>query len=154
MKNNLGPDSAGLAFRIEPTTVQSAVGTLETSRVAWDPDPVTTTADEIMRTLPEERRSALREAEEWLEEMLIEPRPAAEVQREAADAGISHKTLRRATESLGVVKDKTGMKGGWVWSLSPKRPKTPEDAQANYMGTFGEVGHLREPGEAMVEVEL
>ncbi len=40
----------------------------------------------------------------------------------AADAGISSKTLRRASESLKIVKEKTGMKGGWVWSL----PGAPE----------------------------
>ena len=72
----------------------------------------------------------------------------------AAGAGISRKTLRRASESLGIVKAKTGMKAGWVWSLPSKMPITSEDAQQNCMGTFGEVGRLREPEEAIVEVEL
>jgi len=45
----------------------------------------------------------------------------------ATEAGISRKTLRRASESLGIVKGKPGMKAGWVWSLPPKMPKTPED---------------------------
>jgi putative DNA primase/helicase len=154
MKNNLGPDSAGLAFRIEPATVQSAAGPLQTSRVAWDPEPVTTTADEVMQTPTDERRSALREAEEWLEEMLIESKPAAEVQRDAADAGISRKTLRRASETLGIVKEKTGMKAGWVWSLPPKMPITSEDAPQRNLGTFGDPGHLRDTDEVMVEVDL
>jgi hypothetical protein len=152
MKNNIGPDSAGLAFRIESATVQSPGGPLETSCVAWDPSPVTTTADEVMRTQAPEQTSALREAEEWLEEILAEPTPAGEVSRMAANAGISPKTLRRASESLGIVKEKTGMKGGWTWSLPPKMPKPSEDAQQNCMGTFGKVGHLREDGE--VEIEL
>jgi hypothetical protein len=152
MKNNLGPESAGLAFRIEAAMVQSAGGPLETSCVAWDTDPVTATADEVMRTQGPEQRSALREAEEWLEGIISDPTPAGEIARMAASAGISSKTLRRASESLGIVKEKSGMKGGWTWSLPPKMPKASEDAQQNCMGTFGEVGHLREEQE--VEIEL
>jgi KaiC/GvpD/RAD55 family RecA-like ATPase len=154
MKNNLGPDSAGLAFRIEPATVQSAAGPLQTSRVAWDPEPVTTTADEVMQTPTDERRSALREAEEWLEEMLIESKPAAEVQRDAADAGIAKRTLRRAAESLGVVKEKAGMSGAWKWSLPLKVSNGPEDVQQKSLDTFGDLGHLRDTQEVMVEVDL
>jgi hypothetical protein len=154
MKNNIGPDSAGLAFRIEGATVQSAAEPLETSLVVWEPEPVTTTADEVMRTPLPEHGSALREAEEWLRETLREPTPAAEISRLAATVGISEKTLRRAADSLRIVKEKTGMKGGWVWSLPPKMPKPPEDAQQKGMGIFEEVGHLRESEEAIVEVEL
>jgi len=154
MKNNIGPDSAGLAFRIEGATVQSAAGPLETSLVVWDSTPVTATADEVMRTQVPEHVSALREAEEWLRGTLSEPTPAAEIPRMAAEAGISRKTLRRASDSLRIIKEKTGMKAGWVWSLPPKMPKTSEDAQQNCMGTFEEVGHLRKSEDAIVEVEL
>jgi hypothetical protein len=154
MKNNIGPDSEGLAFRIESATVQSSAGPLQTSLVVWDSDPVTTTADEVMRTQAPEHSSALREAEEWLQETLSEPASAAEIARMAADAGISRKTLRRASESLKIVKEKSGMKAGWVWSLPPKMPIASEDAQRNCMGTFKKIGHLRESVEAIVEVEL
>jgi hypothetical protein len=153
MKNNIGPDSSGLAFHIEAATLQTAAGALQTSRVAWDQDPVTATADEVMRAQAPEHGSALREAEEWLEETLSEPTSKTEISRMAANVGISVKTLRRASESLGVVKDKAGMKGGWVWSLPPKMPKTSEHAQQKSLGTFGEVGHLR-ASEAITEVEL
>ncbi len=154
MKNNVGPDSAGLAFRIDAATVQSGAGPLETSLVVWDPEPVTTTADEVMRTQVPENGSALQEAEEWLLETLTEPTPAPEVSRMAADAGISRKTLRRAAESLKIIKAKIGMKAGWVWSLPPKMPKVPEDAQQDCMGTFEKIGHLREPKQTTMEVDL
>jgi putative DNA primase/helicase len=137
--NNIGPDSGGLAFRIEAATVQSDGGPLQTSLVVWDSEPVTTTADEVMRTQVPEHGSALREAEEWLQDTLREPTPATEIFRMAADAGISRKTLRRASDSLRIVKEKTGMKAGWVWSLPPKMAKTSEDAQQNCMGTFEEL---------------
>ncbi len=73
MKNNIGPDSAGLAFQIESATFPSAAGELPTSYLRWDLDPDTTTADEVMRAQTPEHKSTLREAEEWLEEVLIEP---------------------------------------------------------------------------------
>ena len=154
MKNNIGPASAGLAFRIEGAPVQSAAGPLETSLVVWDSEPVSMTADEVMRTQVPEHGSALREAEEWLREILRKPTPATEISRMAADAGIARKTLRRASESLRIVKEKTGMRAGWVWSFSPNMPKASEDAQQNCKGTFEEVGHLRESVEAIVEVDL
>ncbi len=146
MKNNIGPNSAGLAFRIEGANVQSGAGPLETSLVVWDSEPVTTTADEVMRTQVPEHGSALREAEDWLRETLSEPTPAAEISRMATDARISGKTLRRASESLKIVKRKDRHQGGLgMVALA-------EEAQQNCMGTFGEVGHLRESEEAMVEV--
>lgn len=154
MKNNIGPDSAGLAFSIEGVSVQSALGPLETSRVVWDSEPVTVTADEVMRTQIPEHGSALREAEEWLRETMSEPTPAAEISRMAEEVGISRKTLRRASETLGIVKAKAGMKAGWMWSLLSKMPKASEEAQQNTMGTFEKVGHLRESEEALMKVEL
>jgi putative DNA primase/helicase len=154
MKNNIGPDSAGFAFCIEAAIVQSPIGPLQTSRVVWESEPVAITADEVMRTQLPEHGSALREAEKWLRETLIEPTPAAVISRMATCAGISRKTLRRASESLQVVRGKIGMKEGWVWSLPSKMTRTSEDAQQNNVDTFGTLGHLRGPEETIAEVEL
>jgi hypothetical protein len=46
LKNNLGVDSTGYAYRVEPVTLPSGI---ETSRVVWEPDPVTKSADELPR---------------------------------------------------------------------------------------------------------
>jgi hypothetical protein len=145
MKNNIGPDSIGLAFRIEGTTVQSGAGPLQTSRVVWDTEPVTVTADDVMRPQATESSSAFREATDWLGDTLTEPTSAAEVMRLAVEAGISKATLRRASDALGVIKEKTGMKGGWTWTLPPKVLKESEDAQEKNVSTFGNLEHLREP---------
>jgi hypothetical protein len=163
LKNNIGPDSSGLAFRIEGATVQSSAGPVQTSRVVWEAQPVTTTADEVMRAQTPEHGSALREAEEWLRKTLNEPTSASDVFRMAEAAGISEKTLRRASGALGIVKQKAGINTGWVWSLPPKMAKPAEDAQQNLaafedgqqncLGTFGHLGHLREPDE-MTVVEI
>jgi phage terminase large subunit-like protein len=64
--------------------------------------------------------SKLSEAKDWLRGVL--PLPAAEVARQAAEAGISTATLRRAAVALGVVKEPVGELGSpsqsWRWSLS------------------------------------
>jgi hypothetical protein len=70
----------------------------------------------------------------------------------AAGVGISAMTLRRASKSIGVVKQKAGMNGGWVWSL-PKTIKPTEDGQQNCLITFGHRDHLREHGE-VEEMEI
>lgn len=58
--------------------------------------------------------SALAEAEEWLQDALAEgQRPATEIEEEAAAAGISKASLRRAKTSLGVAAKRFGT--GWVW---------------------------------------
>jgi len=132
MKNNVGPDKTGLAFRIEVVTVPSAAGPLETTRVAWEFDPVTITADEAMQTVePQQDDSALGEATGWLHLALVNgPVPAARILAMAKAEEIAEKALRRAAKVLNVRKEKSGMTGGWVWSLpSPKMAKPPEDAE-------------------------
>jgi hypothetical protein len=155
MKNNIGPDSSGLAFRIEKAVVQTQSEPLQTSRVIWESDPVLTTADEIMRPqqVPE-YGSARREAMEWLQGALSNPTSATEVIRMAANMGIAEKTLRRAAEMLGVVSQKSGMKSGWTWSLPTKMAKESEDAQQEGLGTFGDCDHLRDCSGGIAEVEL
>jgi putative DNA primase/helicase len=154
MKNNLGPDSTGLAFRIEGATVDSTAGPLETSRVAWESEAVTLTADEAMQaeTTPQDT-SALAEAIDWLRETLAEgPKPASEIFKLASANGISKGTLNRAKSELGIKPAKAGMGGGWTWSLPPKILKLPEDTQEKNVTTFGDLEHLRDSRE--VEVEL
>lgn len=49
MKNNLGPGTTRLAYRIEGATVQHKAVTLQTSRIAWNPGAVCVTADDVMQ---------------------------------------------------------------------------------------------------------
>jgi hypothetical protein len=61
------------------------------------------------------------EAEDWLRTYLEErggEAPAADIRKDCQKDGISYDTLkRRPCERLGVVKAKSGMRGGWLWSL-------------------------------------
>jgi putative DNA primase/helicase len=154
MKNNLGPDATGLAFRIEGATVASAAGLLSTSRVAWDSEVVEMTADTAMEGDTTQRStSALDDAEDWLSDALSDgPMPAIELSELANSEGISQKTLQRARKKLGIKPAKLGMKEGWVWSLPSKMAKAAEDDHQNNVATFGSLGHLR--GSDEVEVEL
>jgi len=47
--------------------------------------------------------------------------PPFDLPVEAANAGISAKSVRRARETLGIKPEKSGFEGGWVWAL-PKMP--------------------------------
>ena len=156
MKNNIGPDSTGLAFRIEGVTVASAAGPLPTSRIVWDSEPVSITADEAMQSDSGGARSAasaVDDAADWLRETLADgPMNSKEVTQLANEALISEQTLRRARGELGITPQKVGMDGPWRWSLPSKMLKTAEDVQQNSVSIFGKVEHLRESHE--VEVEL
>jgi hypothetical protein len=118
LKNNLGPDQGGLAFRIEAATVQSPKGPIETSRVMWESTPVTLSADEAMQAVDNGREpSALDKAVDWLRETLADrPLASTDVITRAAAVCIAEKTLRRAASKVGIKPAKDG-KGGWKWSL-------------------------------------
>lgn len=121
LKNNIGNDQNGLAFALESHVLP---GEIETSRVVWEGEAVTVTADEAMATDVNEQRSGTDKAADWLREVLrAGPMAAQEVERIARDAGISPKSLRRAREKLGIKPQKQGFGGGWWWSL-------PEDEDA------------------------
>jgi hypothetical protein len=156
MKNNIGPDDTGLAFCIESAIVQSPAGPLSTSRVVWESEPVSVTADEIMQSeIGPQDTSALAEAKEWLESALAEgPVSAKKVTGMAKADGISPSTLRRASDALSVRKQKESMARGWVWSLPPKMLKPIEDAQVDSLSAFGDHEHLRETEGGIAEMEL
>jgi putative DNA primase/helicase len=108
--------------------VSSPKGLIETSRVAWDDAPVTITADEAMSQADPEEASALREAKDWLKEILANgPVSSNDIQRQARALGISAATLRRAQKSLKIrAKKRPGRGGGWDWEL-----KDAQDAQGD-----------------------
>jgi hypothetical protein len=145
MKNNLGPDTPGLAFTIEGATVMCAAGPIETSRVVWDAEPVHFTADEAIQSEATEAKctSAVEEVADWLQEVLIDgPRPADEVIKLAKAEGFAERTLRRARKRLGIKAMKR--EGGWFLSLPPKAATLVEDGQGETLAAFREVGRLQE----------
>jgi hypothetical protein len=155
MKNNIGPDESGLAFRIEGATVPSSTGPLKTSHVSWESEPVSVRADEVMTaTRSSESSSAVGEARDWLEGFLAQPRLRREIDKAADAAGIKPATLRRASKALGVVTQKLSMGGGWEWSLPRTCSTQAEDAHQKSVSTFREFEHIREQDEETVVVDI
>jgi putative DNA primase/helicase len=121
-KNNFGDDQTGYAYRIEPVSLANGIGT---SRIVWEPELVTLTADEalVARDRKNDGSTKRDSAAQWLAEVLSEgPVPVATLQTGTAAAGFSWGTMRRAADSLGIVTEKTGYDGGWAW----RRPEVVE----------------------------
>ena len=119
LKQNLGPESNGLAFGIVSVDLH---GVGSTPQVAWEPDPVTTRVDEVLAAEIRRDRDADGgdEAAEWLQEALSEgPLPAKEVKRQAAQNAVSAAQLRRARKALNVKTRRIGFgkDGTWWWLL-------------------------------------
>lgn len=136
LKNNLGNDQTGLAFTVEGFRLPSGI---EISRVVWEGEPVTITAEEAFA--PEgdrEDKSAVEDAREFLLGLLAEgPVSSRQVYLQGREAGHSERVIRRAQKALGVEAVKGGMQTGWQWRLPPKMAKFPEDGQEKTLAAFG-----------------
>ncbi len=141
-KNNLGDDRSGLAYRIGPATVGDGI---ETSRIVWDSEPVTVTADEALAApVEDEARTEREEAADWLRELLSGgPVRVSEIKREAKEAGLSWRTVERAKRAIGAHVVREGFGGQCRWSVteppySPPDPHTRHSRQAQIPGEYGE----------------
>lgn len=129
VKNNLAAECTGLAYRIE-----SGGGRFGAPVIAWDPAPVTTSADEALTAAEASQlRPAKRdEAMEWLRELLASgAMPSEAVKREGLAAGYSWPTVRRAKDALRIVPKRSGFGRGasWFWELPSGGAVAHEDAQ-------------------------
>ncbi len=124
IKNNIGNDRTGLAFSIKPCTLKSGI---ETSYIVWEDAIVHQTANDVLAEQGQagngkEEKSALQDAINFLREVLAEgPVSAKEVYKQAADACIAQRTIKRAKDELGIKAKKQGMDQGWVWILLPAK---------------------------------
>ena len=109
VKNNLGADESGLAYRIagEPPTVD------------WESELVSLTADDALAPTEErEERTERDRAKNWLRETLAGGAVASlDIIADAKEHGIAEKTLRRALRDIGGRPQKRGPGGTWLWSL-------------------------------------
>jgi hypothetical protein len=78
------------------------------------------TANEALAATGESKAASLSEALEFLREELAEGgRPANEVKKSAESAGLKWRTVQRAKKQLHVKASKSGLDGGWTWTLPP-----------------------------------
>ena len=116
-KNNLAADMAGLSYRLESCEIANGI---TTSRVEWEPEPVSITADDALVARADDEATERDAAAQWLREVLSTgPALAREVQADAKSAGFSWATIRRAKDVIGVQvkRDGFGKGGAWRWML-------------------------------------
>jgi hypothetical protein len=121
-KNNLAPAPKGLAYRLEQRFVGDIDNGIVASRIVWDGQPVTITANQALaaEAAGTETRTVKAEAMEFLRAALADgPLPATELNRMAREHGLTPKTVRSAREGLKVKIDRDGFGPGSksLWSL-------------------------------------
>jgi hypothetical protein len=152
VKNNLAPGGNGLAFRLEQRLVGDPDREIVASSVVWEPEPVTTTADQALQATDAQaggQVSVGKEAEDLLLDLLgSNAVPVTDIKAEAVAAGISWPTVRRAKDRLGIIAERNGFgsEGQWLWRLldapSAKGAHPTKDAHSQNMSTYGENEHL------------
>jgi hypothetical protein len=138
VKNNLAPDSGGLAYTISG----------DPPRVVWSDVPVTMTADEAMAAESVGGQSSKREAAaEWLRCQLIGGDvDSDEMKRRADAAGIPWRTVERAKGEAGAISTRSGFGGPWVFRLVDPRqvaPKTAKPANEGGVAVYGDRGGVQ-----------
>jgi putative DNA primase/helicase len=155
VKNNIGNDHTGLAYRVETASNDAPV-------VMWEQQPVEIDINEALNSESDDMRSERDDAREWLESELYNgPVSSKDLQARAREAGHSWSTVKRSKKDLGVVAKKNGMRGGWEWYHPDDLPaKNEEDHEENEgdqpqnVDSFGFCGSLREDSEDNEEVNL
>lgn len=113
IKNNIGIDDSGLAYRLKQ------VG--DTAIVEWEVDPVTININELLSNVPAGKGGGVErnEAVEFLKGLLSEkPLEVKVIKKQATEAGFSWKTVKRAKD-LAYIKGRKegfGADGYWVWA--------------------------------------
>lgn len=119
-KSNIGPDDGGFEYSI--AQVEALPG-IQASRIEWGA-AVQGTARDLLRE-PEdesEETNAQDAASAFLREVLRDDVvPVKTVEAEGKAAGLAWRTIRRASDALGVAK-RRGAENRWYWSL-PKLSK-------------------------------
>jgi putative DNA primase/helicase len=115
VKMSNGPDWGGLEYRLDRRTLEDWTG-IEAQSVWWG-DAIEGTAKELLAQL-ENKPQATDTAEAFLREMLKGgPQMAAEILAKGKAQGLSEKAVRRAFKKIGVLKEKVGFQGTWIWEL-------------------------------------
>lgn len=140
IKNNLGDDESGLAYRIMETAGD------DQPHVEWEPEVVYTTVNEALGVgkhddeMPDSaeqkdrRRTQTAEAVDWLMSYLADgEKPARQVILDAKNDGIAQRTLERAKAQAGVVARREGFgeNSRWVWRRADIEPLVEQAMAVN-----------------------
>lgn len=120
-KSNIAPDTGGVAYGLNLTTIE---GDIETTHVVWE-GIIEGTAREILGEVEHDENES-GDNQNDLQRMLIDllqdnggKMAAKMVKAEVSDAGYSWTAANRAKDKLGIesAKEKGTTKGGWTWYL-------------------------------------
>jgi putative DNA primase/helicase len=120
-KSNVGPDDGGFEYHIEQS---EPLPDIHASYIAWG-DAVAGSARDLLTDPNEqdgEEKSAVDAAADFVRQVLADGlTPSNTVKTEAASAGVSWASVRRASDSLNVIKTKGNAESGgiWYWKLPP-----------------------------------
>ncbi len=152
-KGNLCKKAPSLCYRIRTADNGAA-------RIQWQGESSLSAADLVQVPDTPEEKSVLGEAVEWLKDELSDgPMAARTVKKNAREADISERTLRRAKTVLHVDSDKE-TDGSWTWSLpKPEQGKGANDPLTKKDGHLGHLdedhgareGYIREGGQGVQE---
>ncbi len=110
------------------------------TRIAWHGQSELNASQILRAPVDEEEKSALSEAKEFLYDELREgPMAAKQVKKNAREADVAERTLKRAKADLRVKSTKQG-DGSWVWSLPPEEAKGDQASNVGPVGTLGPLG--------------
>lgn len=153
-KSNIGTDDGGFEYDLHQAELKTHPG-IFASAVLWG-GAVEGAARKLLAeadAVDLDVGGAVADAERFLLEVLGNGQELVKnIKAQAREASISWASIRRAQDKLGIKSRKSGMEGGWYWSL-PKMLKDAEGAQQERVSTFGEIEHLR-GDSGMVEVEI
>ena len=114
VKNNIGVDDQSLSFQIESVDLGDGV---TTSKIVWNENFCQIDVNEKLSG-PPKKSSKTDEAEDWLASILEEgPMDASKIHTLGDPLGFTKKILHNASTRLGIIKNRNGMNGGWVWKL-------------------------------------
>ena len=138
-KSNIGPDHGGFEYAI--AQVEALPG-IHASRIEWGA-AVEGSARELLTDPADETEegNAKDSAAAFLQEVLKgDLVPVKSIEAEAKEAGIAWRTIRRASDSLGVIK-KRGAENRWYWSL-PKLSKTASLSNLSNVQTLDNLDNM------------
>lgn len=153
-KSNIGPDDGGFEYYIEQAEPLPGI---HASYIAWGKS-VEGSARELLAESDADNDvggegSAKAEAEEFLIQLLKDgPSPTKHVEAEAKAAGISWRTVRRASDALGIKKRK--IHDTWYWDRPNLSKQLVQDGQRLIGGQLGQLdGQDEFLGVAKVDAE-
>ncbi len=138
-KSNIGPDDGGFEYAI--SQVEALPG-IQASRIEWGA-AVEGSARELLTDPAEdtEEGNAQDTAAEFLRHLLGEGMSGVKyIEAEAKEAGLAWRTVRRASDTLGVLKRK-GAEGRYYWSL-PSLSKSPRLSSLSNVPSLDNVDNL------------